>query len=346
MRSNQFYFLLISLLSKSILALSISTYNIENYGATGFYYNETQDPFTLIGEISKLKSDLIILQEVSDPNKLLTDLAITPGYNFGDYGVRFSKYGGGGRQRLAFLYKTKRLSLLSTKEDFALTRTSNRDRSKCHYASLGEVPTREEIEGFKSYRGKLVTKCGRSRPAFIGYFKDKKTNQTITAIAVHLKSGGGEKNIAKRDYQFETLREIVNYERITTPNVVVGGDFNTVDFIDRTSSEYSKHSNFAKQADMTFVDDSMPEESRCSSYWDGGDLNQFNYKAGFLDHILVTNDFMFNYTYDTSITGAHCNSLENMCSPETFASFLEPTHSQASDHCPVTAFFNDPSSRR
>ncbi len=288
-------FLLLSISTATFASIKISTYNIRN-----FNYNRSGDEGTNLPElkriISSTQSDIVGIQEIKNELEFRKFLK----KHLPKYALSLSKCGGGGGQKLGFIFKRDRFKVVKTIEDRRLTEI------------LSKNP-----EG-----------CGSLRPAMIVTFQDRILDEQVTGIAVHLKAGSGNRNYYKRWLQYEKLSKIINEQkRKRRKHIFVLGDFNTTGYLDKDKD----YRNFTEMLDRTGLIEST-EKVSCSNYWSGKATTHLPSK---LDHILVSSSFMNLQQHRTKVFG-HCQ--KRRCE-EASPRDLGTSYEQVSDHCPVRATF-------
>ena len=80
-------------------------------------------------------------------------------------------------------------------------------------------------------------------------FYHYKTGEKILAIAVHLKAGGSERSIALRKIQYDKMVTIVDELKASYKNIVMMGDFNTVDY-EKESQERKNFNSMIKSRSL------------------------------------------------------------------------------------------------
>ena len=270
-------------------ALTLATYNIRN-----FDYDHFEDVATNKEELSKvingLKADLISVQEVINLDAFKTFVEqYLPLYDY-----ILTKCGGAGHQRLGFVYKRSKFQI----KKFDEQKVGGKDG--CH-------------KGL--------------RPAAIGTFKITGSTKTITAITLHLKAGGQQRNANIRLEQYKLISTLIrNLKSKGLSNIIAFGDFNTTDYIFRNQN-YDRFINFVDDNSMRDFSSNLT----CTSYWWGGIEDDIQYPS-LLDHILVTKEFLREFKYFKVNAKAHCQKV--LCS-EASAEELGMTFKEVSDHCPV-----------
>lgn len=294
------FFIILALLpilllpTNALSRIKITTYNIRN-----FDYDSRADIMTnkseLLKIIKSIDSDLIGIQEIVNKDAFIRFVV----QYLPDYKVALTNCGGGGRQKLGFLYKSTTLKLLSFREDDTIS-----DRKGCNSGL---------------------------RPAAIGSFKNLQTGDYFSSIVVHLKAGGRQQNADLRYRQYGILTQIINNIKLYENNkIVIMGDFNTTDYILRNQN-YARFIDFVDHNELL----DFSSELECTSYWWGGRDDGLEYSS-LLDHVLVTEDFFDSYsTYSVQLK-SHCMKVS--CR-DAAADLLGVTYQEVSDHCPVVTSF-------
>jgi uncharacterized protein len=298
--------------------LTIATYNVENFST-----KTPDEKVTKIGDaiVRLMKSpDIIGLNEVQDNNGETNDGTVDgtqsaqkiidkikelggPTYAYTEVAPLNNTDGGapGGNIRVAFLYKTDRVSLTTGAPKGTATQSVGYENGKLTLNPGRIDPTNE---AFNSSRKPLAAQF-----EFQG--------QSIIVVANHFNSKGGDqplfgKNqppVLSSEVQRHKIAAIVNNfvkdikAKNPNANVVALGDFN--DF------EFTETVRIAKGNEMTNMIDFVPENQRYNYSYQGN--------AQVLDQVLVTNNMVPNTVVDIM----HINS-----------GFME-IHGRASDHDPV-----------
>ena len=228
-----------------------SSINIKSYNIRNFSSSSTTNLELLKKILNDNKADLIAVQEIK--NSRLFKQFIERELSNLNYKVVLGRCGGGGGQKLGFIYNSKKLELKSFVEDLRLS-------------------------------GKNPSCNGSSRPAGIGVFLDHEDKTQFSAINVHLKAGGCDSCIQKRNYQLKVLSEIIRgFMFNNLHNIVVLGDFNTTEY-NKNGPQKKKFQNFVTHHKML---DSATTMS-CTSYWSGHNRDDGLEEPSLLDHILVS----------------------------------------------------------
>ena len=274
--------------------LTLTTFNVRNYsGSSKDLESIATNKSVLTSLLKNTKADLIAVQEIVDGE----DFKSFIGKRFPKYGVRISNCGGTARQKLGFVYKKQKLTLTRFFEDSRL----NEDGS-CESGL---------------------------RPAAVGHFKNKASNYSFVALAIHLKAGGSQRNADTRYKQYQVLKKIVREQRNKgNYNIVMMGDFNTTDYVLRNHN-YTRYINFLDRSGLIDFSDSIA----CSSYWWGGIDDEVQYSS-LLDHILVSESLWDRYRSQEVEVQSHCKRFS--CR-NTREDRLGPSFESVSDHCPVVA---------
>lgn len=222
--------------------------------------------------------------------------------NFRDHKLLLSRCGGGGKQKLGFIYNKSKFQLINFYEDDSLSDTRTSDDG-----------------------------CGRLRPALVGIFKEKKTNKKFVMIGVHLKAGGSPSSYAQREEQYKTLKSIIrSFKRKRIYDVVVMGDFNTTGYVHRDED----YSNFRDLLSDVRLNTSATKLD-CTSYWSGMNTQDDIEESSILDHIVYPDRFL-NYSRARVEVHSHCAKVR--CSNVSDRE-LGKSYEEVSDHCPVITTF-------
>ena len=280
----------------SFASINITSFNIRNFDKKGKGTDKTE----LHRILKNLNSDVIAVQEIYN-NKSFQKF--TQRY-LPQYRLLLSTCGGGGQQKLGFLYKDEKVELIKHVED-------------------GKI---SDPDGVVTGYG-----CGSLRPAMLGFFKERKSNKKFVAISVHLKAGSGTKNYAKRARQYKYITKMLRSLRLANhKNIVVIGDFNTTGY-DLRDQDYKKFNYMLGQTGT----DTASKNISCSSYWSGQIYTDDIEEPSTLDHIVYTKKFM-GMSLKSVKVGSHCQVAN--CQ-EVYDSVLGRSYEAVSDHCPVTASF-------
>ena len=207
--------------------------------------------------------------------------------------VALSKCGGSGKQKLGFLYKKSLIDLISSEEDNTIS-----FGQACHYGL---------------------------RPAFVARFKTKH-GQAFTAIALHLKAGDQPKNLKRRFEQYKILKAMVKkLEAKGQKKIILMGDFNTTGYL-KNDQDFHRFIDFTREAGLY----DFSQDLLCSSYWYSKKDRLF--KGSLLDHILVSQAFLQDFSSKKTTVLSHCQKLS--CEPKKRAQLGE-SFATISDHCPV-----------
>lgn len=276
--------------SLATASINVGTYNIRNFGSN-------TDKNLLKDIILESSPDLLSVQEIVDASSFRYFVKKElPGYE-----AVLSKCGGGGGQKLGFLYNKRTLRLISAREDDRLETA-------------------------------LSDRCGSLRPAMIGIFEELQSSKTFAAISVHLKAGSGSRTFSRRARQYQMVYKIMNeLENAGQRNILAMGDFNTTGY-DPRNVDYQ---NFKKMLDQTGARTSA-DKTQCTSYWTGRDRNDGIEEASTLDHVVYTENFLGATPTNFSV-GGHCKAA---ACEDVYEDILGESYRSVSDHCPVTLSFN------
>lgn len=289
-------FLVCLLVFNSYASLKITSYNIRNFDKKG----HGTDKVELLKIINNLKSDLIAVEEIYNAQSFRKFLS----RNLPNYKLILSNCGGGGKQKLGFLYNPEKLVLIKSIEDAGIS----------------------DPGGVISSYG-----CGSLRPAMLGFFKERKSNKKFVAVAVHLKAGSGSKNYAKRWRQYKYIVKMIRELRLANhKNIVVLGDFNTTGW-DKRDQDYKKFNDLLKLTGTS----TSSRNINCTSYWTGPIYTDDIEEPSVLDHIVYNKNFLGMQLKSASI-GTHCKIAS--CK-EVYNSTLGRSYEAVSDHCPLSANF-------
>lgn len=288
-----YYLILLSLIFSfsAQSQLIVKTYNIRNFSS------EKSTNLPLLGRVLKSNAfDLLAVQEMRNPK--LFQSFLKKALPKRDLKTIFSKCGGGGRQKLGFVYDSKKLHLKSYHEDLSLSG----NRPSCNQGS---------------------------RPAFMGFFKNLVDGSEFVAINLHLKAGGCSSCVQKRFAQLEKIQKIVQkLRKRNVSRILLMGDFNTTNYNNPQSPYKKSFDNFSKN--LGFKDTGT--QMKCTSYWSGRNRDDGIEVPSLLDHILISDDFFNSYQSAKTSLGAHCRSRS--CKPSLLKD-MGKVYTEVSDHCPV-----------
>lgn len=278
----------------SSYALTIGAYNIRN-----FDYDERSRIKTNKQELSlllqSLKVDVLSVEEVNNTAEFERMVASKlPGY-----GTEISRCGGAHGQHLGFLYNMNTVELLSFNEDLTI-----------------------------SEPGKGGSCDSGSRPLAIALFKIKATGQKFYAMTAHLKAGADAGSLAKRQKQYEIIKNTVNELRQKTgiQDFSFAGDMNTTEYLNRGTD----YVHFRKLvSDLGMID--LAANNACSAYYWGGTDDGIE-TPSLLDHVVVTPGLMKKKA--TAEAHGHCKKVSCREVPATQLGII---YESVSDHCPMTA---------
>jgi len=275
-------------------SLTIGTYNIRNFDYDDRYHIKTNKS-ELAKIIKETGVDLMAVQEINNTS----EFGAFVDAQFDDFDSALSECGGAHGQRLGFMFNTKKLKLISFDEDLALSNPGQ--RGACN---------------------------GGSRPAAIALFEKIDTKQKFYAVSVHLKSGGQNASIIKRNKQFNEIQKILQTLQSNSgvKDFVVAGDMNTTNYNVR-GSDYKTLQSLTTAIGATDLSKSLP----CTAYWWGGSDDGIE-TPSILDHVLVSSGLI--KTALQPKVGGHCAAVSCQEMPEAS---LGMSYSNVSDHCPVSA---------
>jgi endonuclease/exonuclease/phosphatase family metal-dependent hydrolase len=276
--------------------LKVGTYNIRTFDSSPGMTNKPE----LVKILKKLKFDILAVEEIINDKSFKSLIK----KSFKDHKVIMSRCGGAGRQKIGFVYNTKKLRLISHKEDGTISGSSTRDEEGC--ASL--------------------------RPAFIGNFREISTNKYFSIVGVHLKAGGSPRSYERRARQYKILEKLIAELKTKRRNnqVIVLGDFNTTGYVHR-DEDFQGFSEMVSKVRFT----STAEKLDCTSYWTGMDRTDNIEESSILDHIIYPKKFL-GYKRTFTKVGTHCAKVKCAFTSEEE---LGSSYKQVSDHCPVMTTF-------
>lgn len=289
-------FLLCFFVFNSFASIRVTSFNIRNFDKSG----KGTDKVELHRILKNVDSDIISVEEIYNKKSFQK---FAQKY-LPQYRLQLSTCGGGGQQKLGFLYKNEKVELLSYVED-------------------GKISDPDDI--LTGYG------CGSLRPAMVGFFRERESNKKFVAVAVHLKAGSGTKNYAKRWRQYNYIKKMIRSLRLANhKDIVVLGDFNTTGY-DRKDKDYDKFNFMLNQTGT----DTVSKNIGCSAYWSGRIYTDDIEEPSTLDHIVYTKNFMGMALKSVKV-GSHCQVAK--CQ-EVYDSVLGRSYEAVSDHCPITASF-------
>lgn len=289
-------FLALTLSLQAFAALKISTYNIRNFDSKKDPTNKKE----LARVLKSLKFDILQVEEIVNTTSFKNFVQ----KEFPGYELVLTKCGGGGRQKVGFLYNPTKFKLLK------------------HYEDM-RVSDPQVVVGQYG--------CGRLRPALVGIFQERKTRKKVVVIGVHLKAGGSETSFEKRFKQYEIIGQMLDELKLADfHNIIVLGDFNTTGF-DLRNLDYEKFNDLL--IDSKF--ETTGTRVNCTSYWSGMDRHDQIEEASILDHIIYPKSKL-GYKRVSVRVGAHC--ARSKCH-DVSSQDLGVTYKEVSDHCPVSATF-------
>jgi endonuclease/exonuclease/phosphatase family metal-dependent hydrolase len=288
-------FLIVST-SLTYAGIKMTTYNIRTFDLK----NSSTNKVELKKIITKLNSDFITVQEIVN-HKSFTKFIIR---NFKGYKLHLSKCGGGGRQKIGFLYRSDKFTLEQVYEDKRLSDTGQ---------IVGEYG------------------CGRLRPALVGVFKEKKTKKKFVVIGIHLKAGGTANSYEKRKTQYKIVSRIIEELRLADlKNIILMGDFNSTGFI-HFDADYVNFTNMLTKSGMR----TSSKDLKCTAYWAGKNRTDNKEESSVLDHIIYPASFL-SYKRSRVSLSSHCKRVS--CHAVS-ADSLGLSYKEVSDHCPVSTTF-------
>lgn len=272
--------------------LNIGTYNIRNFDKPGSHTNKK----LLKENILKASPDLLAVEEIFNHSSFKSFVA----KELKGYSVALSNCGGGGSQKLGFIYRSSKLKLKRSYEDRRLTSAFDNG-------------------------------CGSLRPAYVGVFEDLESQKDFVAIAVHLKAGSGSRNFERRATQYSHIKDMfAEFEAEGHDAIVAMGDFNTTGY-DHRNQDYRNFQRLLSSAGAS----TSAQEVACTSYWSGADYNDGIEEASTLDHVVYNRGFA-SFGSPKVELGGHCAKAR--CE-DVYEDVLGEGYQTVSDHCPVTVSF-------
>lgn len=277
-------------------AIKVATYNIRTFDVKNSYTNKVE----LKKNLKALKADLITVEEIVNATSFKKFIQA----EFKNYEVHLSRCGGGGRQKIGFVYRKDKFNLIKVYEDNRLSDPGN---------VVGQYG------------------CGRLRPALIGIFSEKKTRKEFVVIGLHLKAGGSASNYDKRALQYDIVTRIVDELRLADyENILLMGDLNTTGFLSM-DKDYTNFTNMLKSTGMT----TSSKNIGCTAYWSGTNRTDNIEESSVLDHILYPAKFL---GLKKSKIELHSFCKKVKCEYSS-SSTLGKSYKEVSDHCPVSMTF-------
>ncbi|MCO4753633.1 MAG: endonuclease/exonuclease/phosphatase family protein [Bacteriovoracaceae bacterium] len=284
------YMTILLFVALSAHAFKAGTFNIRNFDKSGSSTNKV----LLEQMIEDMDADLLAVQEILNHRSFRSFVES----KLEAYELVLSNCGGGGGQKLGFLYKRSALKLISVEEDKRVSQALSR------------------------------TGCGSLRPALVAIFEDNNSKR-LGAISLHLKAGGGKRNISRRATQYKSVSSIIfDLEDKGIDRIVAMGDFNTTGY-DLKNADYHNFLNLLSRTQST----TTAEAIECTSYWKGKSYSDGIEEASTLDHIVYSKSFG---TPKSISVGSHC---EKVGCRDVYEEQLGESYKSVSDHCPVSATF-------
>ena len=281
------------LVNASHAKLTIASYNIRTFDSK----NSTTDKVALKKIMLSMKADFITVEEIVNANSFKAFIKS----QFPNYALHLSKCGGGGKQKIGFLYLKSKFKLKKAYED-------------------------SRISDPRQVVGKYG--CGRLRPALVGVFTHLKTREEFVAIGLHLKAGGSPKNYSQRARQYDVLARLVDELRLADhQNIILMGDFNTTGFL----AQDADFVNFKSMLSNMNLETSS-KDIQCTSYWSGKNRQDNLEEPSVLDHVVYPRKLLGG-TFKRVNLFAHCKASK--CERKS-SSELGVSYRKVSDHCPVT----------
>lgn len=273
--------------------LTVASYNIRTFDSK----KSPTDKVELRKILSDLDADFITVEEIVNASSFESFAKkYLPGY-----GLYLSKCGGGGRQKIGFLYRKNIFRLNQVHEDSRLSEPGN---------IVGQYG------------------CGRLRPALIGLFTHLKTNEELVAIGIHLKAGSSASNYEKRAKQYKIVAKIVDELRLADhKNIVLMGDFNSTGFLSQ-DEDFLNFDHMLAEMQMN----TSSRELECTAYWSGEDRTDRIEIPSILDHVIYPSNLLGKKIKKVSVF-SHCAKTACKISSQTE---LGRSYQAVSDHCPVS----------
>ena len=213
----------------------------------------------------------------------------------------------GSSQKLAFIYKTSRITNISSQ---ALLTNLHPFYNGGNESFVADFPTGSPSQFWASGRMPYMLRADVNING---------STERVYFINIHAKASGGSTNRARRRYDVEELKDYIDGS-LGTQNVIFLGDYN--DQVDYSNSPYNNYFN-----------DNASNPGSDGEYYDvltrQLDINGENTFVGgssFLDHITITDELTDNY-----VAGSITVHNEVVTSDYT---------STTTDHIPVSAQFN------
>ena len=241
-------------------SISISTFNIRNFNS------KTTNLQLLKETMAQTESDIWAIQEIVDEKGFYSFLQ----GHMPEYQLVISSCGGGGGQKLGFLFNRARIKLKKVEVD-------------------------SDFENKKN-------SCGPLRPAVIGTFTHLESNETYKVVALHLKAGSGSRNYSRRWKQYKKLVKLFNRIKSKSDHLILAGDFNTTGYLDR-NTDFQQFQRMLE--DINGI--SVSEQLGCTSYWSGANRRDDIEEPSLLDHILVTGSLKSRIK--SIKLGSHCGRI-------------------------------------
>lgn len=274
-------------------AVKFASYNIRTFDTK----NTPTDKKELKKILKNLNADFITVQEIINTKSFKSFIR----KEFPRYRVVLSKCGGAGKQMIGFVYDSDKFGLFNVKED-------------------------NRISNPKPRVGQSM-KCASLRPALVGTFVERESNQMFTVLGLHLKAGGRPSSYAKRKIQYRILRDMITELRTNGhKNVIVMGDLNTTGYL-LADEDYK---NFTSMLTSTRLK-TISSELSCTSYWSGLDVDDNIEESSVLDHILYQRLFL-GYKRSKINIYSHCE--RSLCANVSERE-LGLSYNKVSDHCPI-----------
>lgn len=286
---------LLALSINSIASVKFATYNIRHFDSKNTQTNKAE----LKKILQRLDADFLTVQEIVNTASFKTFFH----KNFPEFNIVFSRCGGGGKQKIGFVYNSVKFKLTRSYED----------------SRISDPGTQGELG------------CARLRPALVGFFEDRKTGEDFVVVGVHLKAGGRPSSYQMRTKQYSMLTDIINDLKQKGENdILIMGDFNTTGYV-LNDSDYHNFADMLGDIRMK----SISERIKCTSYWSGTNRSDDIEESSILDHVVYPANFM-GMRMDSYGLHSHCKKVS--CR-NTSAKNLGISYKEVTDHCPVSLTF-------
>lgn len=289
--------LVFSFSSAVLSATRFATYNIRHFDSQSTRTNKAE----LKRILDDLGADFITVEEIVNTSSFKTFLQ----KNYPNFRVVFSRCGGGGKQKIGFVYNAFKFKLNKYYEDARFSDPA---------APSGQAS------------------CGRLRPVLVGYFEKLKTREEFVVLGVHLKAGGQTRSYNTRKIQYLMLANLVkNLKRKGQNDILVMGDFNTTGY-NLNDRDYHNFSDMLADVKM----ETVAQKINCTAYWSGANRSDNIEESSVLDHIVYPTNFLGERAQTIKVH-SHCKKVR--CQ-NTSEKRLGISYKEVTDHCPVSITFN------